>query len=247
LGAVSCQEPDDAPRIRYVEERFLRQNLLGYTGESVSIDVPGIAAPVGGGLEILASDPDASHVFAFARLVAIAAPDDKASADQTIFGVEESFRVEQVERTVNVTCGRGGTHGSSRAEDSGCELVEVFAPAGREDRSLSLGARAGRGYVRANLTGRMGEIDLATSDGPIAAVIPSSPGAMIALVSEGAHDVVLHLPADFAADEILIEAAEIFNDFEDAKIGVGMGGRGARGAGAGRIRLATKGRAHLAR
>lgn len=245
LAALSCQEPEGG-RGRFVEDQFARTSPVEYAGEAFAVDVAGVPAPINGGLDIVATDPDLKFVYATARLVAVADLDDKANADLTIIDVEESFRIETAGGTVRVGCGRGRTHGTSNGEESGCELVQVGIPEGKQDRRLSVGARAGRGPLRASIEGVVASIDLRTADGRIDATLPASAGATISLVSEGVHDVVLKLPPDFAADEI-VASAQVVSEFDDAKIGPGAGGRGARGAGLARLVLASRGTIYLAR
>lgn len=245
LAAASCQGPSGG-RGRFVEDRFVRTSVEKYAGEAISVDIEGVVEPRNGGLEIVATDPTLELVYATARLVAVADLDDKRSADRTILDVEDSFRISGAGSALSITCRRGGTYGTSNGDDSGCELVQAGVPAGTQDRRLSIGARAGRGPLRAIVEGVIRSIDLRTADGRIDAVLPASRGATVEIVSEQAHDIVLRLPPDFAADEI-IATGQVVSEFDDAKIGVDAGGRGARGAGLARVALESKGTIYLAR
>lgn len=223
---------------RFVEDNVTQEDTQDWAGESIKIDSAGVGIAVNGGLTVVA-EPGRTRVKAVSRMLAMAF--QKSDADQSIVEAKQTFKITRSGQTITVACGHGQTHGESNGGESGCEAMTVYVPAGTATNKLNLEAASGNGSVKVTLSGELGNVGV-NGKGDIDATMPASKGASISLVAEQADDVVLHLPGDFAANEILLEAdqAKIKNDFTDAKIGAGAGGRGTRDAGANSIKLTSK-------
>lgn len=223
---------------RFVEENVTQEDTADWAGENIQIDAAGVGIAVNGGLNVV-EQPGLTRVKAVSRMLAMAF--EKADADASIVDAKATFKITRSGNTINVVCGHGNSHGESNGGESGCELMTVYVPAGSAAQKLNLQAASGNGSVNIKLAGDIGTV-LVNGKGDIDATLPATQGARISLVADQADDVVLHLPSDFAADEIVLEADQdkITNDFSDAKIGVGAGGRGTAGTGAESIKVTSK-------
>ena len=146
-------------------------------------------------------------------------------------------------------CGHGAATGSVASADSGCDAVDVSLPAGTAAKPLFATVRSGRGKVRATLhpASFVGSFELRGSHGPIDVTFPATRGATITIVAETGDDMIVHLPADFAADVLTLETSGDKIDvgaFPEVQSGKG---RGVAGQGAKSMTLRTTGRITLAR
>ena len=82
-----------------------------------------------------------------------------------------------------------------------------------------------------------------SNGGDTNADLPATKGANISLVSEKADDIAAKLPAEFAADEVILQADAdkiALGPFTDIKEGAGAGGRGTAGTGLASLKLTSK-------
>lgn len=224
---AACRSQSVEPRSRFVEDGVSKEASADWDGGTIEVDTAGVTP--GGGLELLVGD---NRVRAKARMLAVADTEDKKNADLAIVSAKETYQITTNGTVTSVRCGHGMTFASAAAHESGCDALDVSLPPGTAEMPLLVTARSGNGIVVATLGGAMlGMLDLHGSHGNIDVTTPSRPGATITIVSETGQDVVLRLPADFAADAIALEAPRVDTTaFPDLQLGKGRGepGRGAK-------------------
>ena len=226
---------------RFVEEN-VQAEKVDWTGvEQIDINIDGVGVAVNGGVDVEAVQ-GGKTVEASARMLAMAFANDKSLADQSIIEAKATFKITKAGSTISVRCGHGQTHGSSNAGESGCEKVVVRIPAGSATEKLKINVLSGNGSVNLKLSGATIENLGVNAQGDTDAILPGSVGGNVSIVAEKADDIVAHLPSDFSADEIVLQADanKVVNDFSDAKVGAGAGGRGTRGAGLASLKLTSK-------
>lgn len=229
-------------KTRFVEDGVTLTSSEPWAGEAVTVRAEGVGVAVNGGV-VVRADPAATSITATARMVAMAEPEDKASADQSIIDAKQTFRIERGDGGFTIVCGHGGSHGTSSAGESGCELVTVTVPAGSEAQPISVKALSGNGEVKVDLSAStLARLDV-NAKGDVDAKFPASKGASVSIVAEQADDIVARVPADFAADSVTLTAdpGSIDNGFSDLTLDEsGHGTRGAAGTGAASISLTSK-------
>jgi len=224
---MGCRGQSIDARSRFVEDGVIRQTDDDWDGQSIEIDNLGVTPT--GGLQIIGGT---SKVGATGRMLAIADTEDKPSADAAINAAKSTFTVVTTGTVTAARCGHGAMVGSVAQADSGCDALDVTLPLGTDAKPLMLTARSGTGLVVISLAGAMvGSLDLQASHGAIDVKVATRPGAVITLVSLTGDEVLLHLPADFSADTMVLEAPSIDTvAFPDLVLGKGRGeaGRGAK-------------------
>lgn len=223
---------------RFVEENVAQEDTADWAGETIKINHDGVAIAANGGLRIV-EEPGRTKVKAVSRMLAMAF--QKTDADQSIADAKRTFTITRGAGAITVACGHGQTHGESNGGESGCELMTVYVPVGTATNTTKLEAASGNGSVDVTLGGVIGSVAV-NAKGDLTASIPATKDATIVLIAEQADDVTLSLPADFAANEIVLSADQdkVTNDFTDAKLGNGAGGRGTAGTGAKSINLTSR-------
>lgn len=226
---VSCRGQSVNDRSNFVEDGVQVVAATAWTGERIEIDNAGVTS--GGGLAVTASATD--RVSATARMLSVADTTDKSNADLAIAGATMTFVIGTAAGVTSVHCGHGTQNGSAAAEESGCDALDVSVPAGKVDERIAVAARSGNGRVGVAFDGaQLAELTLYASHGTIDVRTATTQGASITIVSETGDDITLHLPGDFQADAIVLDAAggnvdtSAFADLQAGK------GRGAIGAGA---------------
>lgn len=226
---IGCQGQTIEARSRFVEDGVTKQAAgAEWDGQSVEIENAGVTPT--GGLQLVVAG---ARVSATARMLAIADTEDKANADRAIEAAKASYEVVTNGAVTTARCGHGTPFGSAAAQDSGCDALDVSLPAGTAEKLLMVKARSGTGLVVASLGEAMlGLLDLSGSHGTIEVTVAARAGAIISVVSETGDDVLLRLPADFAADAVVLEAPPDRIDtaaFPDLQAGKrGEPGRGAK-------------------
>lgn len=242
FAATGCRVSVET-KTRFIEPEVVREDTADWGGGPIDIQIQGVGLSVNGGVKVIA-DPSATKVRATARMLAMAFGEEKANADQSIIDAKETFTIANDGHGVTVRCGHGKTHGSSSGGESGCEYVEIVVPAGSVEDKLDLKVLSGNGTLRFALQGAtITSVAANSAHGDIEASLPATQGATISLVAEGARDITAQLPADFAADEIILQAEPSKIDlgsFTDAKNGADAGGRGEAGAGLKLLKLTSK-------
>lgn len=228
-GASDGGLPTGVAKARFIEENVVES--ADWDGSPISIQLDGVAVAINGGVRVTA-DPNATTITAKARLLAMAADRAPADADLTIADVKAAFVVS----SNRVVCGHGGSHGSSRAEDSGCEHVDIVVPAGTDAKRLSVTMTSANGIMTLALASAVIGTITASGNGDIDADVPATKGGKIALVADLAGDITVKLPADFAADTVVLESDTVERGpFSDI-----AGGRGAKGTGLSSLELRSK-------
>ncbi|MBN9165799.1 MAG: hypothetical protein BGO98_46060 [Myxococcales bacterium 68-20] len=230
------------PKTRFVETNVVREDTADWDGSPIQIDIKGVGISLNGGVSVTA-DPNATKVKATARMLAMALAEEKESADASITEAKTTFTLSNSGSGITVACGHGGSHGSSNGGESGCEHVEIVVPAGSADKKLDLKVLSGNGTLTLQLSAAtLGSLGANSNGGLTNADLPATQGATISLVSES-DDISAKLPADFAADEVILQAdadkIEV-GPFTDIKNGAGAGGRGTAGTGLASLKLTAK-------
>jgi hypothetical protein len=229
VALVGCPGESIDARGRFVEDGVIRDALVDWAGEAITIDNAGVTPQ--GGLSITAST-DQKRAHAVGRLLALADTVDKPSADLAITDVADGFVIAPEAGASAVRCGHGSTHGSAAGQDSGCDALDVSLPAGAPAMPLAVTARSGSGSVVVDLGATtLGTLDVRGSHGRLQVTAPTTPGASITIVAETGDDVLLRLAADFSADLITLDTTGVVETsaFPDVQPGKG---RGAAGQGA---------------
>ncbi len=209
-----------------------------WMGDPIVVDL----SPAGvGGLEIR-SDARLTRVVATATFVAMADTFDKASADASISAAKATFQVGSVGGKTTVTCRNGTDNGSSKALDSGCEKVVVSVPVGDPKKPVRITARVPRGALTVLVADAwVLEANLTAAEGDVDALLPVVPGAVVSVTSESAGNVVVRLPASFAADKVTLDAPSGGTVDTAAFAGLASGGgRGAAGTGFASLSVLSK-------
>ena len=241
VGTSGCRVSVET-KSRYTEPNVAKEDSADWAGEPIDVNIQGVGVSVNGGVTVTA-DPSAKRVRATARMLAMAFEGEKSNADLSLTEAKATFTVSRSGSGVSVACGHGGSHGSSTAGESGCELVEIVVPAGTAAQPLSLTVRSGSGTLTLALSGATINTISANSNGGLTtADLPATKGGSISLVSES-DDIEARLPSNFAADEVILQAdAGSINlgPFSDIKNGAGLGGRGTKGMGLASLKLTAK-------
>ena len=238
---TKAENADGGPDAPTMKQRFVAEvaaeDSADWDGSSIRVESAGVSIALKGGIRIVAV-PGSTRVKAKARLLAMAV--EKADADASLDDVRESFVIERRDGAIVVACDHGGTQGSSPSQESGCEHIEVAVPAGSTSMPLDVTVSSGNGALDLDLA----EATIARlegrSNGDVNATLPATKGAHITLLAENGDDIAAKLPADWAADEVILEAGEIDNAFADVKAGPAAGGRGAPGTGLALLKLTSK-------
>lgn len=237
LGAVTgCQANSGKATKRFVEANVTKE--VAWSGGP--IDIINIAAVT------VTADPSATQVKATARMSAMAFSDEKSNADQSIAEAKDTFTVEVHGNGVNVKCGHGGDHGSSKGEQSGCESLDIVIPAGRDAQKIQLKVVSEKAGMTLTLASAVvTEIDANANGGTITASLPATKGGNISLVAAGdfdpdlpsLFDITAELPADFAADSVVLQGEPVDKgSFIDI---TGDGRRGTAGTGLASLKLTS--------
>lgn len=243
-SVTACQvQASIKTKTRYVEPNVVKEDTAPWDGKKpITIKIEGVGLSVNGGVSVI-SDPNVTNVKATARMLAMAFAEEKQNADLSIAEAKDTFSLTNDGSGITVSCGHGGSHGSSNGGESGCEHVEVVVPAGTTDNPLELTVLSGNGTLALRLSNATIKNLGTNSGGDTDAQLPATKGASISLVSENADDIAVNLPSDFAADEVILQAAADkiqLGPFTDIKNGAGAGGRGTAGTGLVSLKLTSK-------
>lgn len=221
---------------RWVEDNVRVEDKADWLGQKITIRIDGVGLAKNGGVEVIA-EPGSKRVAANARMLAMAF--DKPDADQSIVDAKATYTITSSPTEILVTCGHGGTHGSSEAGMSGCELVKLTVPVGSADQPLDIKVLGGNGDMTLQFREAFLKNLAADNKSAISAEVPNTVGGGVDLVASQGDDIAVTLPAQWAADEVIVEADadKIANAFTDAKIGPGAGGRGTKGTGLALLKL----------
>ena len=243
MFAVGCQASLTVKtKTQYVESGVTQSSPDDWKGESIVIKDEGSGQVVGdAGLKIV-FDSSVTKVTATATMNAWAFPEDKALADQSRTEAKQTFQITSDGTTMTVACGHGQSHGSSDSGASGCAYLEVHVPAGSATQAINVNGQSGNGDLTVNAKGAViGTLQLTQNGtGDVDVSADANKDSTLTITSEQAGDVTLHLPSDFAADSITLNAdaqSIITTDFSDVKSG---SGRGTAGTGAKAITVTSR-------
>jgi hypothetical protein len=244
VAASGCQvQASIKTKNRFVEPNVVQEDTEEWTGQPIKIDIQGVGVSINGGVNVTAVQ-GLTKVKATSRMLAMAFSEEKPNADQSILDAKATFKITNSASGITVACGHGGSHGSSNAGESGCELVEIQVPAGDGTTPLDVTVLSGNGTVNIQLSNAvLKNVGVNSNGGDISAEIAATQGANVSFVSEKSDDIAVGLPSDFAADEIVLQAdADQINlgPFTDAKNGAGAGGRGTAGTGLASLKVTSK-------
>lgn len=227
-------------KTRYTEDGVQQTSADAWGGEDIVIQDQGVGIAVNGGLTITFDSPD-GKIHATSRMLAMAFSEDKAAADQSIAEAKQTFTISKSGNTITVACGHGQSHASSDSGSSGCELLQVQVPAGSATQAISVNGQSGNGQLTVKAAGAfLGTLQVTSNGGDVDVTADANKGSTITASSEKADDVTLHVPSDFAADSITLNADAQSIDttaFPDVKSG---SGRGTAGTGAAAITLTSR-------
>jgi hypothetical protein len=242
---AGCQvEASVKTKNRFVEQNVVKEDAAEWDGQPIEIRIEGVGISMNGGVSVTSS-PSTTKVRATARMLAMAFAEEKANADQSIMEAKDTFTISNSGGAIVVSCGHGGSHGSSNAGESGCEKIDVEVPAGDTGHPLELTkVLSGNGTVTLQLSNAtLKTLGVNSNGGMINADVPATTGGTISLVSEKADDIAVKLPADFAADEVVLQADAdkiVLGPYTDIKNGEGAGGRGQAGTGLASLKVTSK-------
>ena len=222
---------------RFTSPDITKTSAKDWSGEAIEINDDGTSVSVNGGLRVI-GDPTAKRITITARVIAYADADDEANAKLSIAEAQQTLTITEEAQKITVRCGHGQTHGSSKPDKSGCELLTVTIPSGDATTPLNLTVGCGNGDITlSRVTGQILVEENGT--GSINASVNPAKGKPIQITGKQGNDVTVALPADFAADQVVLSAepaSKISNAFSDVQSG---SGRGTQGTGASKITITS--------
>ena len=221
-----------------------KADTADWAGQAIEINIAGVGIALNGGVTVI-SDPSATKVSATSRMLAMALAEEQDNAELSINEAESTFTVSSTADTVSVNCGHGGTHGSSDAGSSGCELVTITVPAGDATHPLKLTqVLSGNGTIKLQLSNAyLTNLGTNASGGDTIADLPDTVGGSISLVAEKSDNISATFATGFSADDVILQADADKIDlgpFSDLKNGAGAGGVGTKGAGLASLKITSK-------
>jgi hypothetical protein len=175
-----------------------------WNGEKITVNKEGQSAVKGTGGIVVTVDPNATKVSAKAIFVAYADDDaHKSDADASIADALGTFTLTESAGAITITCGHGGSHGTSSADKSGCKLITLTIPPGSATtpHDLNLGdGNGGISFVGAPYASHLAATENGTGD----IDVKVNPTKDARVVVTGDFDVTLSLPADFQSNLITL-------------------------------------------
>ena len=180
-----------------------------WKGEAITITNAGIepeSEP--GAIEVIVS-PEATRISVTAVFAAHSDDDKYPNAQQSMDDAMKTFVIEETATSFDIECGHGETHGTARAEGSGCRTLRVTIPAGSAVQPHALAVTTGSGAVRIGMGEAPFVKSLVVDDrGPSAVEVRARPVKDAMLAVTGQSTVAMALPGDFSARRVLIDVAE---------------------------------------
>ncbi len=212
---------------------------LAYAGQVIEVLNDGVNPGTGAGI-IINGSPGATKVTATATIVAWADGAEVENAKASQQEVAASFTIAEVGGKIVVRCGHATKdRGTANVGSSGCEGLTVTVPAGDAAKPVSVVAKNGNSDIQvAGITGNL-TVEAQGAGDVVAAVTPTR-GSVIAVSAE--FDVTLKLPANFAADKVVLQAGDPKSIDTSAFPGLKSGeGFGAAGEGASSVTVRSTG------
>lgn len=253
LAAQGCsvETIDNGIQIKTVPEftdsnEPAKTSTKAWAGEAIEINNGGVNPLTGTGGVQVTVDSSATNITVSAVFAARA--DVEAEAKQSIEDAKATLQIAETDGKFSISCGHGGAHGSSKVAASGCKLLKVTIPAGSASQPLDLKVGSGNGDLTFNGTPVVSNL-VVDSNGQGDVKVSAEPVQGARIVVTGENVVVVSLPSDFAADQVVLNAegastAEelaariITTDFPGMESGKGFG---TAGAGASELNVQTKG------
>jgi hypothetical protein len=224
LAGCSISTTDNSITIK-TQKRFTR--TVSRTAPVAWVNQPIVVENINGDLKV---DVVASNTITVDADLVAYADDDAHQADATasLDETEGTLGIEETEGKIHVFCKKSQTHGTSGATLSACGL-RVHVPASSAAAPMNIIVSAGNG--QASAAGIYGTAIVHTSTGDVSlSMILGKDGSAEASTGNGTAS--LTLPADWAADQVLLaksDLSEYFSDFPE--ITLDTKSRGAAGTG----------------
>jgi hypothetical protein len=185
-----------------------------WAGEAITIDNAGLDPEDElEGVQVITSAA-AKRISVEALLAARADVDKENNAEQALADVAASLVIEETPTHFVVRCGKGMTHGTARAQHSGCGTLRVTIPASTAERPHALVVRTGSGPIR------IGTGDAASGDeapfvrslvvenkGPSTVDVRARPVKEATVSVVGHRDLTVALPEAFSSRKVVFGVA----------------------------------------
>jgi hypothetical protein len=224
-------------------DRPVRTAEKEWNGELIEIRNDGTNPALGDtGVEVI-GDPGATTVTARAVVSAQAFKEDEALAQESIREVKDSFRIVEEDGRFFIVCAHGRGRGSVEAASTGCKKLTVTVPAGSIDQPVDLRVGSGIGGIKVSgVTGGIHADSNAVGDVDIS-IAPTEGKSVIVT---GETRVVVRLPADFSAEQVILNvdgnAELVTDDFPGMASGQSYPTQGATEGAAALLNVESKGR-----
>lgn len=209
-----------------------------WNGEPIDVQAAGVQVSVNGGANVTGV-ANLKKITVKARVLAMADDTDKASAELSLAEAAKTLSVAKVDGKFVIACGHGGSHGTSNADTSGCELLDIQIPAGDTSKPIELTTSLGNGSL--NVSGVTVKSAQLTGDGDATAKLSFVKGATISLTANSGN-ASLSIPAGSSADSVVLlgDAKKSTSAFEGVKPDGAAVSLGNKGEGATSIRVEAK-------
>ena len=203
-----------------------------WNGEAIELQAAGVQVSVNGGANIRGV-AGLTKITVKARVLAMADDTDQASAQLSL---AEAAKTLKISRGANgkfvIECGHGQSHGTSTADTSGCELLDIQVPTGSITQPVSITAAPATGSL--TVTGLTVLDAQLTGDSDATVSLSFVKGATINVISSSG-DASLSIPAASSADAVTLtgDATKSSSDFAEVKanaqpVSIGTVGEGAK-------------------
>ncbi len=197
---------------------------IAYTNQTIEVLNDGPNPNIGAGIVIVGA-PGATKVTATSDIVALADDTEVENAKTAHKEVIDSFTISEANGKITVRCGHSTKdYGTASQSGTGCAGLTVTVPAGTADAPVSVVTKSGNGSIE--VSGITGSLNAeGQGAGTVAASVTPAKGSTIALLSD--FDVTLKLPANFSADNVVVEGDPVdVSAFSGLKSGAGFGTAG---------------------
>lgn len=205
-GATGCQvEATVKTKTRYTSKEGPSVREGDWQGGQIRINNKAPGTVQNGGVHIT-YDPNATKVTARAVIIAFGLPEEPADYEATLREAIETFKISQNGTGLNIECLNGTDHNNAKGSESGCERIDIVIP-GATPQPLDLYVISGNGGLTMNLgDATIANIETHAFNGDTDASFLDSDGAKVLLIGERSSDVIARVPADLAADRVVLTA-----------------------------------------
>lgn len=209
-----------------------------WAGEPIEVQAAGVQVSVNGGAAIKGV-ANLTKITVKARVLAMADDTDQASAQLSLAEAAKTLSITKSNGKFVISCGHGQAHGTSTADTSGCEQLDIQIPAGTAAQPISLKTSLGNGTLTVNdVTVKDAQL-LSSND--VSASLSFVKSATI-VVSSDSGDATLSIPANSSADSVTLlgDATKSTSAFDAVKVNAAPAGIGTAGEGATSIKVESK-------